>query len=156
MRGSSRQGMGRPLTKADRMLCRFIVFAATLIAVTNAARAESPAPTARSATSQPTTLFNGWRISPAGTHVKIESMPLKMTLSPDGKRLAAVCGGLKPGVAIFDTASRALLQFTPLPRSWNGIAYSTDGRHLFVSGGNSRRLYRFDVGATGKLGEPRI
>src|SRR4051812_25540247 len=116
------------------MLCRFAVFALTLIALGCVAHADTPA--AGPATS-PTTLFNGWRISPAGTHVKIESMPLKMTLSPDGKRLAAVCGGLKPGVAIFDAASRALLQFNPLPRSWNGIAYSADGHHLFVSGGNS-------------------
>jgi DNA-binding beta-propeller fold protein YncE len=57
---------------------------------------------------------------------------------------------------MFDAATRKLLQFSPLPRCWNGIAFSRDGRHLFVSGGNSRRLYRYDVAANGKLGEPTM
>jgi YVTN family beta-propeller protein len=132
---------------------RFHLVAAALLTFVAVTRADTPA--TRPATTA-TTLFNGWRISPAGTHAKIESMPLKMIFSPNGKYLAAVCGGLKTGVAMFDAQTHALLQFAPLPRCWNGIAFSHDGKHLFVSGGNSRRLFRFDVAVNGKLGEPQM
>src|SRR5205807_8592877 len=35
-------------------------------------------------------LFNGWGITPAGKHVQISDLPLKMITSPDGKYLASV------------------------------------------------------------------
>jgi hypothetical protein len=54
--------------------------------------------------SQPNLLFNGWKLSPAGRHVGVNSMPLKMVLSPDGKTLAAVCSGQWNGIALIDQA----------------------------------------------------
>ena len=36
-------------------------------------------------------LFNGWKLTPAGRHVGVNALPLKMAISPDGKTLAAVC-----------------------------------------------------------------
>jgi hypothetical protein len=38
-------------------------------------------------------LFNGWGMTPAGEHVTISDMPLKLIVSPDGKFLLAVSGG---------------------------------------------------------------
>src|SRR5438105_3954265 len=38
-------------------------------------------------------LFNGWGVTPAGEHVALSDMPLKMVVSPDGQTLAAVNGG---------------------------------------------------------------
>src|ERR1019366_3486332 len=38
-------------------------------------------------------LFNGWGITPAGEHVTMSDMPLKLVVSPDGKFLLAVSGG---------------------------------------------------------------
>src|SRR5678815_4643753 len=99
--------------KALEMQCRCHLVALVVVALATVTRADTPA--SKPATTS-TTLFNGWRISPAGTHAKIESMPLKMVFSPNGKYLAAVCGGLKTGVAMFDASSHALLQFAPLPR----------------------------------------
>src|SRR5947208_3512544 len=44
-----------------------------------------------------TLLFNGWGVTPAGRHVRLEGdMPLKMVLSPDGRTLAASLGRLSP------------------------------------------------------------
>lgn len=90
-------------------------------------------------------LFNGWGITPAGEHVLIESdMPLKMALSPDGKTLAAVCGGFnKTGLTLVDVKGKRLVQSLPLERAWNGLAFSKDGSRLFVSGGNSGQIHAF-------------
>jgi YVTN family beta-propeller protein len=117
-------------------------------------RPAPPEPVTRpAAATRPVTLFNGWKLSPAGVHLKIENMPLKMVISPDGKTLAAVCGGISPGVALIDLQTRTLRQWVKLARSWNGIAYSKDGKNLFVTGGASDRLLRFDVN-NGKVGDP--
>src|SRR3954454_13466973 len=93
--------------------------------------------------STPHELFNGWRLSPAGRHVGVNSMPLKMVLSPDGKTLAAVCAGRWNGLALIDLATETTKQWVPLYRTFNGITFSRDGKKLFVTGGNSDRLYVF-------------
>src|SRR6185312_2272049 len=71
-----------------------------------AANAPTPAevskPNAPAATTRSSKLFNGWGLTPAGTHVEITAMPLKLVLSPDGSTLAGVCAALHPGVAIID------------------------------------------------------
>src|SRR5437764_8247102 len=94
--------------------------------------------------SNPGELFNGWKLSPAGRHVGVNSMPLKMVLSPDGKTLAAVCSGRWNGLALIDLTTETTRQWVPLYRTFNGIAVSRDGKRLFVTGGDSDRLYVFD------------
>src|SRR5581483_1475373 len=98
-------------------------------------------------------LFNGWKLTPAGRHVAINPLPLKMALSPDGQTLAAVCSGRWNGVALIDLTSEQTKQWVPLDRPFNGIAFSSDGKKLFVTGGNSDALYVLDF--NGKLSEPR-
>lgn len=92
-------------------------------------------------TAGPSVLFNGWGLTPVGRQVGINSMPLKLALSPDGKTLAAVCSGRWDGVALIDLASEQITQWVPLDRTFNGIAFSRDGKHIYVSGGNSDQLY---------------
>ena len=46
------------------------------------------------------------------------------------------------GVALIDLATEQYTwQWIPLYRTFNGIAFSKDGKQIFVSGGNSDRLY---------------
>lgn len=92
-------------------------------------------------------LFNGWGVTPAGKHTPLEGdMPLKMALSPDGKTLAAVtCGYNGVGLSLLDTATQKVARFIPLPRAWNGLAWSRDGKRLYVSGGNSAVIHVIDV-----------
>lgn len=103
--------------------------------------------------SQPNLLFNGWKLSPAGRHIGVNAMPLKMVISPDGKTLAAVCSGRFNGVALIDLASEQTRQWIPLRRTFNGIAFSKDGKQIYVTGGNSDALYVLDFDGT-KAGEP--
>jgi YVTN family beta-propeller protein len=54
---------------------------------------------------------------------------------------------VRTGLALVDIRTRQCMQFVPLPRTFNGIAFSHDGKSLYVSGGNSNFLYVFSIGA---------
>src|SRR5882757_5123351 len=97
-------------------------------------------------------LFNGWGITPAGEHVRISDLPLKMVVSPDKKMLLAASGGFNDtGLSVLDIATQKRTQFFPLPEVWNGLAFSADGRRIFVGGGDSGQIYQFSY-AGGKVG----
>ena len=95
-------------------------------------------------------LFNGWGITPAGQHQPISDMPLKFVISPDQKTLAAANGGFNDtGLTLFDLTTKRVSQFVPLPRVWNGVAFSLDGRRIFAAGGESGKILVFSY-ADGK------
>ena len=90
-------------------------------------------------------LFNGWGVTPAGEHVPMSDLALKLVVAPDGKRLLAAHGGFNQhGLTLFDIASHKQTQFLPLSRSWNGLVFSADGRQCFVSGGSSGQVHVFN------------
>src|ERR1035438_6594521 len=94
-------------------------------------------------------LFNGWGITPAGEHVTLSDMPLKLIVSPDGKFLLAVTGGYNDtGLTILSTADKKVVQFVPLKKSWNGLAFSKDAKRVFVSGGGSGliHVFKYEIG----------
>jgi YVTN family beta-propeller protein len=89
-------------------------------------------------------LFNGWGATPAGEAVPISDMALKLAVSPDKRRLVAVSGGYpNTGLTLLDLAGRRVTQFFPLREVWNGLAFSRNGRRIFVSGGDSGQIYVF-------------
>ncbi|NOS70933.1 MAG: beta-propeller fold lactonase family protein [Verrucomicrobia bacterium] len=95
-------------------------------------------------------LFNGWGMTPAGEQVAISDVALKFVVSPDKKMLLAVNGGFNDtGLTLFDFSSKLVTQFLPLPQIWNGLAFSKDGRRIFVSGGDSGVIHVFNY-ADGK------
>jgi YVTN family beta-propeller protein len=109
-------------------------------------------------------LPNGWKITPTGRSVQTEDMVLNMTFTPDRKSLVAIHSGFNPhGLVVIDRASEEVTQRIPLKSSWYGLAWSPDGKRLFVSGGNavSRRdpgrapIHVFEY-AGGKLGQVAV
>jgi YVTN family beta-propeller protein len=84
-------------------------------------------------------LPNGWRITPAGkTIATIEDLVLNTVVSPDGKIIVATHSGYLPhGIDVIDVKTRKLVQEIPLKTTWLGLAWSADGRTLYVSGGNA-------------------
>jgi YVTN family beta-propeller protein len=91
-------------------------------------------------------LFNGWGLTPAGTHAEVSDLPLRMIVAPGGKVAVAVCAGFnKPGLAILNLADRKVAQFIPLPHTWNGLCFDKEGKRLFVSGGDSGAIHVFAV-----------
>ncbi|MSU51027.1 MAG: phosphoesterase [Opitutus sp.] len=93
----------------------------------------------------PNLLFNGWGVTPAGKHVRVSDMALKMIISPDKRMLVAVSGGFSDtGLTLLDLKTQAVSQFLPLKESWNGVAFSRNGRRIFVSGGDLGVIHVFD------------
>jgi len=93
-------------------------------------------------------LFNGWGVTPAGRHVPVSDLALKLVLAPDQRWLVAVHGGFNEhGVTLLDTAKGEQTQFLPLRKSWNGLAFGRDGKRFFVSGGDSGEIHVFTYGA---------
>ena len=89
-------------------------------------------------------LFNGWGVTPAGTHAPLGDMPLRMVVAPDGRAVAVVTGGFNnTGLTLLDLKEKRVSQFLPLARAWNGLAFSRDGRRIFVTGGNSELVHTF-------------
>src|SRR2546423_1540070 len=89
-------------------------------------------------------LFSGWGLTPAGRHIPVTDLALKMVIAPDNKFLIAVHGGFNQhGVTVIDLAAQKEAQFLPLERAWNGLAVSSDGHRFFVSGGASAAIHEF-------------
>src|SRR5690242_18650426 len=82
-------------------------------------------------------LFNGLGLSPAGQHVRISDMPLKMVVAPDRKAVVAVCAGYnEAGVNLVSLDDKRERQFISLPEVFNGLVFSADGKKFYVSGGD--------------------
>src|SRR5690348_12699972 len=89
-------------------------------------------------------LFNGWGLTPAGEHVRTSDLILKMVVAPDRKRLVAVSGGYSDhGLTLLDPVARRVTQFLPLEEAWNGLAFSNDGRRIFVPAGDKGEVHVF-------------
>jgi DNA-binding beta-propeller fold protein YncE len=82
-----------------------------------------------------------------GSPQRTNSLPMAMAISPDGRYVAVVNAGYgtaeskgEQSIAILDTKSRKLVDF-PNPQTrersmqtlYSGIAFGSDGRHLYVS-----------------------
>ena len=92
-------------------------------------------------------LFNGLGLAPAGQHVAISDLPLKMVIAPDRKAVVAVCAGFqRVGVNLVSLDDKHEAQFVPLAETFNGLVFSPDGKHFYVSGGSKGVLYVFKYG----------
>lgn len=95
-------------------------------------------------------LHNGWTITPAGTQQKTGDMLMGGQFSPDKKLFAVVNAGYNEHhLYLLDAVTGNIKQSFPLPRAWNGVAWSPDGATLYVSGGGLARVYRFARTAQG-------
>ena len=84
----------------------------------------------------------GQKLTPAGRHFEVNDRPLGMVLSPDGKRTAVVTGSnfAPRALHILDAEDGKVLQQLPLEDSFAGVAFSLDGRTLYIGGGTSSEV----------------
>jgi DNA-binding beta-propeller fold protein YncE len=87
-------------------------------------------------------LATGLRIDPVGEAIDLGSMPLAMALAPGGEKVAVVLSGWREqGLQIVDLKSHHVLQTLPQEAAFFGIAFSRNGREIYVSGGNADAVY---------------
>jgi YVTN family beta-propeller protein len=89
-------------------------------------------------------LPTGRTLDPAGVSWDVGSMPLSMTLSPDGRKLLVLLNGYRQqGVQVVDRASGRIEQTLAQTAAFLGLAFSPDGRTFYASGGNQDVVYRY-------------
>ena len=89
-------------------------------------------------------LSTGARLDPAGRSIPVGNMPLSAVLSPDGNHLVvALSGWRQQGIDVVSRATGAVTQHVEQPGAFIGLAWSNDGRALYVSGGSADVVYRY-------------
>jgi DNA-binding beta-propeller fold protein YncE len=93
-----------------------------------------------------TTLPNGRRITPVGDWTEVAPFPFSLALRPDGKELVAASLGFPFALNVIEDPASASRKVTQLPQGYlskpevevyTGVAYSQDGKLLYVSTGDS-------------------
>jgi DNA-binding beta-propeller fold protein YncE len=91
-------------------------------------------------------LPNGRIIKPRGVQIEIDSIPLDMVLSADGKYLYITNGG--PGrqsITVVNTNTERVIQVVEEESLYLGIVLSPDGETLYASGGGSGEILVYNV-----------
>ena len=92
-----------------------------------------------------TLLPNGWRIQPAGKHLKVGDMPLNLMQTPDSKYLVVTSNGLaRPSFSIVDIATWTVKSTMPLDNAWYGLAWHPDGTKLYSAGAGQNNVQEFN------------
>ena len=96
--------------------------------------------------SQEVLLPNGWKLSPAGRSVPLGDLPLNMKLSRSGNYLAVTNNGQSiQSIQLIDPKHEQLLDKKIVGKSWYGLAFSHNEKHLYASGGNDNFIIDFAV-----------
>lgn len=140
----------------------FLGFAALLLAVganailTRAQSAPSAPISVPGALADGTTLLpNGWRLAPAGRHLKTGSLPLNLVVSPDGRYAVVTNNGInKPSFTVIDIASWTIKSTTPLDSAWYGLVWHPDGTKLYSAGAARNNIQEFTF-ANGTIARAR-
>ena len=87
-------------------------------------------------------LPTGVRLDPVGESIELGSVPLGMAVAPGGDKVAVVLSGWREqGLQIVDLKSRLVTQTLEQNAAFLGVAFSRDGKELYVSGGNDDSIF---------------
>jgi len=97
------------------------------------------------------TLPNGWSLTPAGSSISLDDLPLNLMVSPSRKLLAVTNNGQsRQTITLIDVAAQRILDNVEIEKSWVGLAFSPDERYLYASAGNNNAIAIYTI-AGGKL-----
>jgi YVTN family beta-propeller protein len=87
-------------------------------------------------------LATGVRLDAAGDAIDVGSMPIGVAVAPGGQQVALVLSGWREqGLQIVDLKMRRVTQTLPQDAAFLGVAFSRDGKELYVSGGNEDAIF---------------
>ena len=87
-------------------------------------------------------LSTGLHLDPAGTAIELGSMPINLVLAPErGKAVVVLSGWREQGIQIVDLKTKKVTQSLLQDGAFYGAAFSPDGHYLYVSGGNTDKLF---------------
>jgi YVTN family beta-propeller protein len=91
-------------------------------------------------------LPNGWSLTPAGKTLKLGDLPLNIAISPS-KKLAAITnnGQSDQSIQLVDIEKEIVIDSVTIGKSWLGLAFSSNGKYLYASGGNDNIILRYSV-----------
>jgi YVTN family beta-propeller protein len=90
-------------------------------------------------------LPSGWSLKPAGRQARLGDFPVQIAVHPVEPVLAIVHAGYGMHEVVTASASSGhVIGRVTLPETFAGLAWSADGKHLYVGGGYDDRVYRFD------------
>jgi DNA-binding beta-propeller fold protein YncE len=115
------------------------------------ALAQAPALRPGELTDGSTLLATGWRIRPAGAQVPVGGQPLALALYADDKFLLSVSAGSPGAVSVIRTDTLEVVSRAAMEEAWQGIAVSSDGRHVYVAGGARNSVFEFALSGEGEL-----
>jgi len=91
-------------------------------------------------------LPNGWHLSPAGSSLPLGDLPLNMAVSPSKKLLAVTNNGQSvQSIQLIDAGAGKVIDNVIIPKSWYGLAFSSDEKSLYASGGNDNRILKYAI-----------
>jgi YVTN family beta-propeller protein len=93
-----------------------------------------------------TVLPNGWMLSPAGRSLPLGDLPLNIAVSTSKKLLAVTNNGQSvQSIQLVDPVAEKILHSAVVEKSWYGLAFSADEKHLYASGGNDNRILKYAI-----------
>ena len=92
-------------------------------------------------------LPNGWRVTPAGRHIKLPGdLPMKMIVTNDGKLLVNTAGWHDHDVNVIDIKTEKLEQSFDIGKNWDGMSLDPASGTVYISsGGTPKKGYEGDV-----------
>ncbi len=91
-------------------------------------------------------LPNGWSLTPAGRSVEVGDLPMNIAVSPSKKLLAVTNNGQgKQSIQLIDPYTERVLDNIEIPKSFYGLKFSKDEKHLFASGGNDNMIIKYAI-----------
>ena len=98
-------------------------------------------------------LFNGWKLTPAGRHLKTGDFLLGGAFSPDGKTYAITNSGYNSHkLHLIDVESEKEISTITFPKSWSGIVWSPNGKKIYLSGGTNNTAHDIIIVEKGEDG----
>ena len=87
-------------------------------------------------------LPTGVRLDSVGEAIELGSMPINLVVAPEGDQAVVVLSGWREqGIQVVDLKTRKVTQTLLQDGAFYGAAFSPDGHHLYVSGGNTDMLF---------------